>query len=336
MIPATAHFVWLGRRFPFLLGISVLSAAKFGGFTRVVVHCDSDIRHTPGWSVCMDDPRIVWQPLNEKVLLNYLESIGADLFSLYQRLTQPAARSNIIRLAILYKEGGVYLDTDVITVNPFTRVRTESFFCGAEHIALPASLYNTRSPVPWIKAAGRLVLRDILRRIPRGWLLFKKLNRMYPEVVNNAVMGASPGCTEVYKLLAKMLKLPEDRQTKRFALGTHLLESAVAEGEIDIRVLPPSTFFPLGPEISEHWFKRSSHIHLDDFLSSETICIHWYASVRTRKFVAKATLEWVNIHRDTIPICRLVHMVRGGDANAEKGRLEEGYDAVLKRISFRA
>jgi hypothetical protein len=47
-------------------------------------------------------------------------------------------------------------------------------------------------------------------------------------------------------------------------------------------VHPPRVFYPLGPEISEHWFRKVSSADLNDVLWPETLLVHWYASVRTK------------------------------------------------------
>jgi len=63
-------------------------------------------------------------------------------------------------------------------------------------------------------------------------------------------------------------------------------------------VLPPSAFFPLGPEISEHWFRLRPRVELDEVVAPETYLVHWYASVRSAPHVAKLTPEFVRAHAE--------------------------------------
>jgi hypothetical protein len=76
--------------------------------------------------------------------------------------------ANLLRIAILLREGGVYLDTDVIAPQSFVPLLRAGFFCGTERIALLALVARTRNPLRWILPGARLLVRDIFRRLPRG------------------------------------------------------------------------------------------------------------------------------------------------------------------------
>ena len=84
----------------------------------------------------------------------------------------------------------------------------------------------------------------------------------------------------------------------RFALGTHLLQDAVSRHTGLIEVHPAPVFYPLGPEISEHWFRSVRKPKLDAVLSPATRVVHWYASVRTRDLVPQVDPDWVRAHAD--------------------------------------
>jgi len=58
------------------------------------------------------------------------------LSELYARLSQPAARANLVRAAILAAEGGVYLDMDTVHGgNRWRSCAAAGAFCGLERIA---------------------------------------------------------------------------------------------------------------------------------------------------------------------------------------------------------
>ena len=59
---------------------------------------------------------------------------------------------------------------------------------------------------------------------------------------------------------------------------------------------PPEVFYPLGPELSEHWFRLNTRASLDEVLTSATRVVHWYASVRTRDRAPRVSPEWVTRH----------------------------------------
>jgi hypothetical protein len=66
----------------------------------------------------------------------------------------------------------------------------------------------------------------------------------------------------------------------------------------DLHVLEPEAFFPLGPEISEHWFRESARVELDEVLGPRTLLVHWYASVRTRPYVEQIDARFVEAHAE--------------------------------------
>jgi hypothetical protein len=156
------------------------------------------------------------------------------------------------------------------------------FFCGTERIALPNSTVVSTNPAVWIAAGIRLVVRDLYRRHPEGWRSFRKIEWMYPSVVSNAVIGAKPAHPLVYALLKEMIEMPAGRQLRRYALGTRLLERKIADYEgKDLVIHPPEVFYPLSPEISEHWFRFRKDPNVQMVVSPSTVAVHWYASVRT-------------------------------------------------------
>jgi hypothetical protein len=146
-------------------------------------------------------------------------------------------------------------------------------------------------------ALARMAVRDVLRRLPNGYRAFRRVEDWYPKAVNNAVLGAEPGHPLVRELIARAVRLPAERRRVRYALGTHLLQEVVADyhGD-DLGVLPPAAFFPLGPEISEHWFRARHRVELEAALTAETLLVHWYASVRTARYVTKIDEAYVRAH----------------------------------------
>jgi hypothetical protein len=95
-----------------------------------------------------------------------------------------------------------------------------------------------------------------------------------------------------------MLELPAEKQLRRYALGTHLLQRTLREkpSAQAVVVHPQAAFYPLGPELSEHWFRLQRRIQLDEVLTPETYVVHWYASVRTRKWVQRMDYDFVQRH----------------------------------------
>jgi hypothetical protein len=192
----------------------------------------------------------------------------------------------------------VYLDTDTLTVRAFDDLlRQGGAFCGLERLVFPAWLSWSRTPGHYALALGRHLVRDGLRRLPHGWRWFRRIEHLYPVAVNNAVLGAERGSSFVAELLERMLAVPRARRGVRYELGTTLLQRAVADYRgTELAIHPPPVFYPLGPEISEHWFKRGDPRELGALLSAETRVVHWYASVRTARVTKAADPRYVAAH----------------------------------------
>jgi hypothetical protein len=293
MIPATAHFIWIGSSFEWLSWAAVATAARRGGFERVILHHTDDLSRSPVWPALTEEPGVTARRLDDVATLE--EAGGAKLVDRYKPLESPAARSNVLRLALLAQGGGVYLDLDTVTVRPLCSLRAEaSFFCGSERIAFPATVRRSMNPLTWAGAFARHAVRNALRRSPRGVSLFRRIERHYPIAANNAVVGAEARHPFVLELLDRIVSLPFHRSQRRFALGTTLLQEALRERPPHAGVVhPPEVFYPLGPELSEHWFRPESRATLEDVLSPRTHVVHWYASVRTRTIVPQIDPAWL-------------------------------------------
>jgi hypothetical protein len=96
-----------------------------------------------------------------------------------------------------------------------------------------------------------------------------------------------------------MLAVPPDRQGLPYALGPDLLQDVVSRySQGDLIIHEPHVFYPLPPEISEHWFRIGRRVRLETVLMAETRLVHWYASVRSKSRVALINPSYVRQHRD--------------------------------------
>ena len=126
-----------------------------------------------------------------------------------------------------------------------------------------------------------------------------------PKAVNNAVFACEPGHAFAMEFLMRMVEMPEDRKLVRFALGTHLLQHVVRDYEgDDLEVHRPSVFYPLGPEVSQHWFSDGTADDVDEMIQDDTYIIHWYASVRTKAIVPQLNPDSIRAWADQKALCR--------------------------------
>ena len=293
MIPNVAHFIWFGDALPWVHRAAIRSAARAGQFARVVLHHEpslsskelAELRTVSGFEARALEP----DPLFRRA--------GVDpsaLQQLYARLVQPAARANLMRAVILAAEGGVYLDMDTVTVAAFAPLLGAEVFCGAERVVFPAQLVREGTVMQTARAYSLTLLRDVMRRLPNGHLLFRHVEAWYALAPNNAVLGARANHPFMLSLLDGMLRMSRERQLRRYALGTHLLQETTSKFRgHGLVVHPPAVFYPLGPEISQHWFRIRKRANLDAVLLPETRLVHWYASVRTRRLVPQIDSAYV-------------------------------------------
>lgn len=311
MIPPIAHIIWLGARLPWICGLSVESALRHGDFQQVVLHHDSAVDLGPWRARWHSEPRLVMRRIDPSSVFEGQSVARFDLLRIYRRLVSPAGRVNVLRAAILAEEGGVYLDTDTVTLSSLSPMRSAGFFCGTEPVAFPAGSVSFRHPA----ALGRGILLHVLRAgcasAPGGYRWFRRLERHYDQAANNAVLGSEPNHPFALRLLQKMTDLPEERLKVRFALGTHLLQKSLKDSrEPGVVVHPPAVFYPLGPEISRQWFRRAPGVRPGALLLPETRVVHWYASVRVRSIADAMDPTFVSQHVRDIPFCGLVeHLV---------------------------
>lgn len=310
-IPRRIHFCWIGPRLPWAYVFAVLSAAERGGMQEVILHHTDELEDGPelralrqasGVTLSRTDPRACLAPAEAAL------GLGEGLISLYSRLTSPVMRSDVLRAAILYIQGGVYLDLDTITVAPLPPLLETRQFVGSEYIVWPHWVRTSRSPLVWARHLTLDVMRKAMRRLPRGWKLFRRVQGLYFRGINNAVMGGEAGAPLFADYLRAMVALPSARLAEPYALGPDLLQTIVDRCPPGtLTVLPPAVFYPLAPEISEHWFRPCLGPRLDEVLSAETRVVHWYASVRTKSRVAGIDPDYVRANRENQLYSALVY-----------------------------
>lgn len=286
MIPSIAHFVWYGSRLPYLHALAIRSAATHGGFESVRLHHADPLDGLPHVVSLHDLPSFELVPLDDRALCE--EASGPSLADLISQLASPVARSNLVRTALVYRDGGVYLDMDTLTIRPFDEVLTTApGFLGEEHIVFPSEVVASWDPRVKAKAYLKTTVRDGFRRLPHGYRYFPRVEKHYHRAVNGAIMGGVTGHAFFAQYLSAMTKVPRARRNKPHALGTHLLQATYKsyEGD-DLHAFPPPYFYPLPPEISAHWFRfYRDGVDPMEVVDPKTCCVHWYASVRTKKIV---------------------------------------------------
>ncbi|MBB2203441.1 glycosyltransferase [Gluconacetobacter takamatsuzukensis] len=302
-IPARIHFCWIGPRLPWAYVFAVLSAAATGGMDAVILHHTDPLEDGPQKRALERAPGVILSRVDPQRDLPAVEQAAdlppGSLVALYEGVRTPVQRADILRTAILYRDGGVYLDMDTITTASLRPLLESGPFVGTERIVWPPHVRTSRSPLLRAKHIGLSLLRQAFRKCPGGWKGFRRVEGLYPLGLNNAVLGAPPGAPWLRACLRAMLALSPEQRLQPYALGPHLLQRVVEQdGTGDLTIHDPSVFYPMPPEISEHLFRTNRRARAGDILLPRTCVVHWYASVRTRARVGRITPAYVRAHRD--------------------------------------
>lgn len=298
MIPNRLIFIWLGPKFPWSGGIAIRSAYKVQKPQSIWLVHEGLKQEGDGWELIKDIPGLEVFPVEDA----HFEGLGDNGLcqELFKTLKAPASRANLLRLALLYKFGGVYLDTDIIAVKPMDDLLQLQGFIGTEPVALPAGLFKSINPFRWIYCGLQFAFREFCARIPGGYKLFRLAERGFSAAVNNAVIGSEPGNATIRNAFEYIKTMPEAERLKRFRLGTRLMQNVTHNKSSEsMTVLPAPFFYPLGPEISAQWFKSKTSNKLSKLLLEQTRIVHWYNSVEGRFLHTKVSAEWVQQHPTT-------------------------------------
>ncbi len=300
-IPARVHFCWIGSKLPWAYVFAILSAAARSELPEIILH------HT---DVLEDGPELRALQAAPLVRLDHIDAVAClkqagkaleiddALVNIYLGLDSPVMRTDILRSAILFVQGGIYLDLDTITTISLRPLLDLHQFVGNEFIVWPHFVRMSYSPVLWAHSLVLDVLRKILLRLNSGWRLFRRVEHFYYRGINNAVMGAEAGSQLFAEYLLAMVALPAGRAAMLYALGPYLLQDVVDRYQgNDLTILEPRVFYPMPPQISEQWFNYRRDVNLNSVLSADTRVVHWYASIRTKSRVGQIDPHYIQVHQ---------------------------------------
>jgi hypothetical protein len=328
-IPARVHFCWIGPRLPWAYVFAILSAAERGGLPDVILHHTDTLEPGAELSALTGAAGITLHQIDPIDCLTRVGTelgVGDRLAVLFGGLDSPVKRTDILRAAILFQQGGIYLDLDTVTVASLAPLLDATQFVGCEYIVWPHFVRASRSPAPWVRSLALDVLRKAICRMPDGWETFRRVERFYYRGVNNAVMGAEPNALLFARYLRAMLAIAPERLHEAYVLGPDLLQDLIGhDRQDDLIVHDPKVFYPLPPEISKHWFRLSDKVRLDAALSPETRVVHWYASLLTKSQVALITPKSVREQRPrqlySALVCSYVSNLPEAENRSEAERL---------------
>jgi mannosyltransferase OCH1-like enzyme len=164
-IPARVHFCWIGPRLPWPYVFAILSAAERSGLPDVILHHTDALESGAELSALTGSAGITLHHIDPIACLTEVGAelgVGDQLAALFKGLDSPVKRTDILRAAILFQQGGIYLDLDTITVASLVPLLDAAQFVGCEYIVWPGFVRASRSPLLWIRSLALDVLRKAM------------------------------------------------------------------------------------------------------------------------------------------------------------------------------
>ena len=287
MIPNRYHFVWFGREFPLTHALAIRSVAATCAPEAIVLHATDDLRGQPDFDPLLADvPSFVVRPIDIGALLDE-PSIPepARLRAIWDQLVAGrrwAALSDVMRYLVLYREGGVYLDLDTITVRDVRPLLAAPGFCGRERILVDAAAHRRGSVLRYFRTVPLDVARWICSRTESGIRGFARIADLYPAAINGAVLALSPLHAMAHEALRRVPDLVPMLEKRRPAIGPDLLQDLIdGEQRSDVTVFGPSHFYPLGPQMAAQLFRLRANARavdraIESAIRPDTYIVHWY------------------------------------------------------------
>jgi hypothetical protein len=292
LIPHHFHLIWIGRNFPFVNRLAVESILQTNPGARVTIHYENPPSNSD------------WQALQSKVefraisLPDLLSSLPASMAAVAPVLEgissgYPAGRSNILRYLILYKEGGIYIDFDTITVRDYRPLLSNPAFIGEEAVfrydddrvsgnfkpgIIPHGIFFGLSYYLsfWnCRFLGDSAPVNLLNRGLMGLWSDRKLN--------NAVLGCEPGNAFFGRAISLV---PETDPKIKYALGPILMNRTwETEAAAHMRRMNADHFYFIPPSQTYRFFYGPAPA-----LPGEAFSMHWCSS-NHKKLAGGLTLE---------------------------------------------
>lgn len=106
------HLVWIGNlELPYISELCIKSIYNHNPDYKIILHYSNPL--------LLNNTNIVNLVKETKLICNFITEIDKINELYIDRIT---ARSDIIRLLVLYKYGGIYLDTDIIVIKSFNQI----------------------------------------------------------------------------------------------------------------------------------------------------------------------------------------------------------------------
>lgn len=256
-------YIWSGTDFPFANLISVSLTLKHHPDANIDVYVVGEPPLTAWFAVLEQIPQVNIRVISGTDIIGLLpkrmHAVGATFNNLAPKAH--SARSNILRYAILYLYGGVYLDFDVLLLRSMDSLMQYEAFAGEEMVWADdevrlrgnKSLYLAPRNILWALSHAVMWCDSHLSRglLRTASLLSPTFKAWSTYQMNNAVMGSAVGADFIEDLLVGAI---ESDASIRYATGPTLIERVARTFSAPFTPLSSSSFYSVPPGQSYRFF----------------------------------------------------------------------------------
>ena len=285
-IPNQFHFVWDDNFFPYSAYLAIRAVAMRAKPERILLYKTPALDGVPNFERlrrevdCLLPVNIDLPGWLEQAALPCTQQL-LDANRFLQERNFYGSVSDLLRAVNLYLRGGIYLDTDMLTLREMAPLRRHGAFLAEEHILVSSKVYKRNSRWRYLWTGPLTLTRDLCMRFAYGVRVFQMISPLYTCVVHNAAMGCRPGHPLLRDLLLRIAERYPERLKRYPVLGPDALQDLIEENTYDdLAVLPPHCFSPLGPTMTYQYFhlrrRPQTLATLEKWIvKPDTYAIHW-------------------------------------------------------------
>lgn len=300
-IPDLYHFIWIGDQKPYFLTIAIQSVLLRCKGSRVILWLDNvdddsgEIKSLGEKNKRFSTRRIDFEELAAQLdaqtsrLITEIFQIVGSKSNLKNTRPVERSRSNLLRYMILYIHGGVYLDADTLVLKDLSTLNAVSTaYFGKENSVWP--IVKRNNPLHrFIWAPLLEAVRFVAVRLSFGYRLNSIYRFLCSSSENNAVLGFTRQHNYLLECFKYISGMERAEMIRPLRLGPFLFQrvSRIYD-KTDYKCFPEIYFYPYGPLISQHFFKKRRNVQAVAryMISDQTYVLHWGAST---KFLKKYT-----------------------------------------------
>jgi hypothetical protein len=176
-IPNQFHFVWDDKFFPYAYYLAIRSVAMHCQPERIFLFKTPQLDGVPNFErlrrevACLEPVNIDLAGWLEEAALPCIQQL-LDANRFLKEHKFHGSVSDLLRSLNLYLRGGIYLDTDTLTLRDMAPLRLHGAFLAEEHILVSSKVWKRNSRWRYFWSGPLTAARDLCSRFAHGVRLF--------------------------------------------------------------------------------------------------------------------------------------------------------------------